>query len=113
MSNSYAFLASIFFFVFMMRAASNYRLGIPFPATSVVILPFLFSKFLLYIYLVGTHRPLSGLFAWQDIIPLVLQLAVSFFVFYKLEQNEESVVSWMLWGGAGGAVIFYVIPALV
>ena len=113
MASSYLLIASILFFVFMMRTTSNYRLGIAFPAIIVIILPFLFSKFFDYLYLAGTNRPLTGLISVHDIVTLVVQLAVSFFVFYKIQQDEDAIVSWMLWGAAGCAVIFYVIPVLL
>lgn len=83
-----------------------------FSATIVVVLPFLLTKLLWYLYLVGFNLPLEQLFSWSDILLLPAQFIVATVVFYKLRAND-SLESWLLWGIVGLVGIYFAVPYFV
>lgn len=97
----------------MMKASGTRNIRVSFAAISVVVVPFIFAKILWYIYLVGYHLPLSQLVTVSDVIVLILQLVVAFGIFYKLQQEDDTIGSWFAWGACGCIAIYFVVPYIV
>lgn len=53
-----------------------------------------------------------NLIQWSDIRTALLQFAVAFLVFYRLD-NDDSATAWIIFGAAGLIIISFVIPAFV
>lgn len=113
MGSLYVIIASVALYVLMVRTYSTRNINPVFATIVVVIIPFIFEKILWYIYLTGYDLPLGQLISLSDIAVTLVQLVVAFIVFYKLQQTEDSIESWLFWGAAGMVSIYFVTPYLV
>lgn len=53
-----------------------------------------------------------NLINWSDLLVLVLQFTVAYVVFSRLH-NDDSHVTWIMWGALGLVVISIIIPYFV
>lgn len=113
MGIDYALIVGILLYVVIVRAFDSRNLSISFASIAVVAVPFIFSMIMRYIMLTSHHVPLSQLVTPADFIIVLVQLFVAFGVFYKLLQNEESIVGWALWTMMGCIGIYFVAPYAV
>jgi hypothetical protein len=55
---------------------------------------------------------LLNLIQWSDILTILLQFAIVFLVFYRLN-NDDSATTWIILGASGLITTAFVIPAFV
>lgn len=113
MGSLYVIIASVALYALMVRTSSTRNINPVFATIVVVIIPLIFEKILWYIYLTGYDLPLGQLISLSDITVTLVQLVVAFIVFYKLQQTEDSIESWLFCGVAGMVSIYFVTPYLV
>lgn len=113
MGSLYVIIASVALYMIIVRASSTRNINPIFSALLVVILPFILAKIIWCIYLVGYDLPLWQLVSLSDILVVIAQLIVAFVVFYKLQQNEDSIEAWLFWGATGLVGVYFATPYLV
>ena len=109
----YVLVFGIGVYVLAVRASSNRNFSPVKAAFLVVLLPFIFAKILWYIYLTGYRLPLTQLISVSDVVITIIQLVYAYFVFRRIEQAEDSIESWFIWGGLGLVGIYFAIPYFI
>ncbi len=112
MGSLYVIIASIALYTLMVRVSSSGKSNPIFSAIVVVMLPFILTKIIWYIYLTGNNLPIWQLVSLSDIFVVLAQLVVAFVVFYILQDND-SIVIWLLWVAAGLVGIYFIVPYLI
>lgn len=79
----------------------------------VVLTNFAITTFIQGIILLGYDTPLWQLFGLVPAATLLLQFGFAYLAFYKMEHNDDSYMSWLLWGAFGCLGIFIAAPFIV
>lgn len=112
MINSTLLIGLLLYFLTIKFTASTHTK--PLTASLFVVLTyFAISTFIRSIILTGYDAPLWQLFGFVPIATLVLQFCFAYLGFYKMNQNDHSYMSWLLWGVVGCFGIFIAAPFIV
>lgn len=95
-------------FVAIYQFASRNSIPPKVSASIIAFVPLIFILILRSIF----GASVLNLVQWSDILTLVLQFMVSFFVFHRLEY-DDSASSWIIWGLLGLAAVTLLVPSLV
>lgn len=79
----------------------------------VVVTYFTISTFIQSIVLVGYNVPIWQLFGLLPMATLLLQFGFAYLAFYKMNQSDNSYMSWLLWGVFGCLGIFIAAPFII
>ena len=109
---SYTLIAGLLLYFLVVNMSASLRIK-PLTASLIVVLGYFgVSSFIRGIMLVAYDAPLWQLFGVVPLATVALQGVIALFVFRKLDDSDDSYVSWLLWGTLGAVGIFYIAPAV-
>ena len=112
MGIDYTLLVSALLYFFVVKIFVSSKLSIVSASLIVVLGSFGFSLLTRWIILSSYGVSAFELISVSAILTVILQLMAAVFVFYKLQETEESYVAWMGWSILGFVALFFAIPAI-
>lgn len=114
MATGYVVFAGIALYLLLLRILDSGKMS-PVRAAAILVIGY----YALLSIVLGIEYASRDIPLWQNllepmrIVTAVVQLAVAVGVFYKVEENSDSYTSYMLWGGVGLALTFFIAPSAV
>ncbi len=105
-------LLPLVIFVGVIRLTDFVRIHPVIAACISIVIPYIITLTTRYI-LINGHPSVAQLLTHQEIIIFVLKVLLAVFVFYRLEQHEDSLGSRLVTTVLGAFAIFILVPMVV
>ena len=114
MSGGYVLIAGILLYIFLLQKADSFNYS-PLRLAAVFVVAYytLYSVVMGLIYYSWNIPILSNLMSIPLVMTALLQFVTALFIFYNAIENSDDYMSYLLVGGLGIALIFFVIPQVI
>lgn len=106
----YLLIFSFALYILIARGFEKFNLGVTFSGATVVLLPFLLGLLFKWVMSPERDRTLASILSPMDVILVLSQLAIAFWVFHSLRKYEASIATWLVVSGLGSVTLFLVLP---
>lgn len=113
MTGGYVLIVGVLLYILMVRTVAEEKMSAFRAAIVFTLTYFAVHSIVLGIYYRSINVPLlPNILSVSVLVAAVLQFVIAGGVFYKIE-SDDSFVAYMIWGGAGLALVFFVVPEIV
>jgi hypothetical protein len=114
MGSGYVVIAGVLLYLLLIREADAWGIR-PKKAAAILILGYYLLLIIVRVigYSLQEVSVLSNLLSPLLFFTAIVQYGVALFIFKKVEESGDEYLSYTLWGGAGLALLFFIVPRIL